>query len=476
MTVRSAFAHVGSSDSPRLTSTYQAYWHQACGGGVVGKLHSVRKLHPDQTPGTLLKSEGNGAPYHHDECRAISTAERKRIGSFPDQFGFTDRDAATQRIGNSVPPLFMRAIARHIRSLPPMPLTTGAASYKAALDAAWAEHLAPRAADAPTVISTFAGCGGSSLGYSMAGFRELLAVEWEQNAADTFRLNFPEVPLYHGDIAKLSVDEALRRTGLAPGELDVFDGSPPCQGFSTAGKRDFGDGRNQLFREYVRLLRGLRPKVFVMENVSGMVKGKMKVIFAEILRELKASGYAVKARLLNAMFFGVPQSRERMIFIGVRNDLAIEPSHPQGSAKVVSVREALKALPSLDGHRHVSSRVAAACKVAHPGFHTGLGSRGMGTALLETSGKSSSGMSLAWPSWDRPCFTICKQEIADSGTLHPSGERYLHPEEIARVGSFPDAFTFIGNRKMVIERVGNSVPPLLMRAVSRHIATSILAS
>lgn len=100
----------------------------------------------------------------------------------------------------------------------------------------------------------------------------------------------------------------------------------------------------------------------------------------------------------------------------------------------------------------------------------------MGTALLETSGKSSSGMSLAWPSWDRPCFTICKQEIADSGTLHPSGERYLHPAEIARIGSFPDAFTFIGNRKMVIERVGNSVPPLLMRAVSRHIATSILAS
>ena len=110
--------------------------------------------------------------------------------------------------------------------------------YPALLAEAWAQHLAPRDANAPTVISTFAGCGGSSLGYHMAGFRELLAVEWEQNAADTFRLNFPDVPLYHGDIAKLSVAECLRLAGVAPGELDVFDGSPPCQGFSTSGTRD----------------------------------------------------------------------------------------------------------------------------------------------------------------------------------------------------------------------------------------------
>ena len=190
--------------------------------------------------------------------------------------------------------------------------TSSHSSYLDVLDAAWAQHLAPRAADAPTVISTFAGCGGSSLGYSMAGYRELLAVEWDQNAVDTFRLNFPDVPVYHGDIAKLSVDECLERAGLRAGELDVFDGSPPCQGFSTAGKRAMDDPRNQLFREYVRLLRGLQPKVFVMENVSGMVKGKMKLIFADILRELKASGYLVSARLMNAMYFNVPQSRERM--------------------------------------------------------------------------------------------------------------------------------------------------------------------
>jgi DNA (cytosine-5)-methyltransferase 1 len=191
-------------------------------------------------------------------------------------------------------------------------------NYPAHLEACWQEHLAPRAADAPTVVSLFAGCGGSSLGYSMAGFREILAVEWDEHAVETFKANFPDVPVWRGDIAELSVEECLRLTGLQPGELDGF---PPCQGFSTAGKRKMDDGRNQLFQEYVRLLRGLRPKVLVMENVSGMVKGKMKLIFVEILRELKASGYKVSARLMNAMYFGVPQSRERMIFIGVRKDL-----------------------------------------------------------------------------------------------------------------------------------------------------------
>ena len=181
--------------------------------------------------------------------------------------------------------------------------TDGRNKYLDILDEAWRQHLAPRESGAPTVISTFAGGGGSSLGYSMAGFKELLAVEWDQNAVDTFKLNFPDVPVYHGDIAALSVNEVFRLTGLKEGELDVFDGSPPCQGFSTAGKREMSDSRNMLFREYVRLLRGLKPKVFVMENVSGMVKGKMKLIFAEIMRELKASGYKVSARLMNAMYF-----------------------------------------------------------------------------------------------------------------------------------------------------------------------------
>jgi DNA (cytosine-5)-methyltransferase 1 len=127
--------------------------------------------------------------------------------------------------------------------------------YPAILAEAWAQHLAPRQSDAPTVISTFAGAGGSSLGYSMAGYRELLAVEWDDNAVATFRLNFPDVPIYHGDIARLSIEQCMELAGLTePGQLDLFDGSPPCQGFSIAGKRNMDDSRNQLFREYVRCI------------------------------------------------------------------------------------------------------------------------------------------------------------------------------------------------------------------------------
>ena len=108
----------------------------------------------------------------------------------------------------------------------------------------------------------------------------------------------------------------------------MLDGSPPCQGFSMAGSRELDDPRNGLFREFVRLLRGLRPRAFVLENVPGLVRGRMRLVFADMLRELKASGYRVSARVLDAAYFGVPQHRQRLIVVGARDDLGIEPSHP----------------------------------------------------------------------------------------------------------------------------------------------------
>lgn len=329
-------------------------------------------------------------------------------------------------------------------------------SYVDLLDAAWQDHLAPRRDDAPTVISTFAGCGGSSLGYSMAGYRELLAVEWEQNAVDTFRLNFPDVPVYHGDIAALSVDECLEMTGLQPGELDVFDGSPPCQGFSTAGKRQIDDPRNQLFREYVRLLNGLRPKVFVMENVSGMIKGKMKLLFAEILRELKACGYRVSARLLNAMYFNVPQSRQRMIFIGVRDDLGIEPSHPVAQGRPFTLRDALTPPPSPKNHGDKVSELRSKRWAETP----------RGKAHHER-------FSLLRTDWMKPVPTILKVS-GSGGHMHPDEPRLLNTGELQRCASFPDAYDFHGDWGKSVQRIGNTVPPFLMRAIAAHIDATIL--
>ena len=337
--------------------------------------------------------------------------------------------------------------------------------YLTILEDAWKQHLEPRGDNAPTVISLFAGCGGSSLGYSMAGFRELLAVEWDDNAVDTFSLNFPDVPVYHGDIAKLSVDECLSLTGLQPGELDVLDGSPPCQGFSTAGKRMMEDPRNSLFREYIRLLRGLKPKVFVMENVSGMVKGKMKLIFVEILKELKVSGYKVSARLLNAMYFNVPQSRQRMIFIGVRDDLGIEPGHPKAESKPFTVRDALNNLPK------DFDAIAPVVRVRVPQMMMDC-KPGMSLAASMRIEKFYSWVRAAW---NEPCMTIQKSvTFGGFSVWHPEENRSLSGRELARIGSYPDYFRFIGNYKDWTNRIGNSVPPLFMRAIAKHIRQEIL--
>ena len=193
-----------------------------------------------------------------------------------------------------------------------------------------------------SLVSLFAGCGGSSLGYKQAGFDIRLAVEWDTKAADVYRRNFPETSIFGGDIADLTAEEALEITGLQPGELDVLDGSPPCQGFSTAGARNFTDSRNRLFEQYVRMIDVFRPKILIMENVSGLRKGKMKLMFAEMTIALKQAGYRVSCRELNAWWYGVPQDRRRLIWVGVRDDLDMEPGHPAPTVKrPVSVQEAL---------------------------------------------------------------------------------------------------------------------------------------
>lgn len=340
-------------------------------------------------------------------------------------------------------------------------------TYLEILEAAWQDHLASRADDAPTVISTFAGGGGSSLGYSMAGYRELLAVEWDDNAVATFKANFPDVPVYHGDIAKLSVAECLQMAGIEPGDLDVFDGSPPCQGFSTAGKRIMDDPRNQLFREYVRLLRGLRPKVFVMENVSGMVKGKMKLIFAEILRELKASGYKVSARLMNAKYFNVPQSRERMIFIGVRDDLGVEPSHPKAESGIIpsKVIEGARGDGTNGECLLLSGKTSRYIELLKPGQR-------LEQLYEQINGKGKKAyfaFSRLHP--DRPSRTIAKDS---PGLFHYSENRTLSIGEYKRIASFPDHYEFIGAFSPALNRIGNSVPPLFMKSLATHIRTAIL--
>jgi len=335
-------------------------------------------------------------------------------------------------------------------------------SYVEQLGEAWKLHLADREIDAPTVISTFAGCGGSSLGYSMAGFRELLAAEWDDNAVAVFKLNLPDVPIYHGDIAKLTAERVLELTGLEKGQLDVLDGSPPCQGFSTSGKRKFDDSRNSLFMEFARLLRGLQPKTFVMENVSGMVKGVMKFIFVKVLKELKACGYQVRARLLNAKHYGVPQNRERVIFVGVRNDFGMDVSHPKGNLKILTMRDALAGLSETEQDEAADH----VWKVPAEKWIKLINKTKMGSRLVPKA-------FVIRPYWDKPSPTqqhgLGNVPAPRTSLLHPSQSRTLSIREMARCQSFPDEFRFINALMSGQSRIGNSVPPLFMRALANHV-------
>lgn len=202
------------------------------------------------------------------------------------------------------------------------------------------------------VVSTFSGGGGSCLGYRMAGFKVVWANEFIPAARDTYKANFEDTILDPRDIRHVQPEDILKATGLDVGEVDLLDGSPPCASFSTAGKREAAWGKvkaysdsaqrvDDLFFEYARILQGLQPKTFVAENVSGLVKGTAKGYFKDILAALKGCGYRVAARLLDAQWLGVPQTRQRLIFVGVRNDLTQEPTHPNPLPYRYNVRDAL---------------------------------------------------------------------------------------------------------------------------------------
>ena len=314
-----------------------------------------------------------------------------------------------------------------------------------------------------TVISTFAGCGGSSLGYKWAGFKELLAIDFDKNAVETFRLNFPEVPIWEKDICKVTSEEILEFCQIKKGELDILDGSPPCQGFSTSGKRKVNDARNSLFKEYVRLIEGLQPKVFVMENVSGMIKGTMKGIFIEIMATLKSLGYEVKCKLMNAKYYEVPQSRERVIFIGVRKDLNKIPSYPEPSKKLITFGESTKEI-----NGNIMPPPLSKCfKEFVPKMRQGqciadfLKNKHFQTQRIYNN---------------KPCPTITKiiGGIGFGSLIHPFENRVLSEKELLRVCSFPDNFILIGKYQDKKARLGNSVMPKFMYHIAKYIKDNIL--
>lgn len=405
----------------------------------------------------------------------------KLFQSFPPAFRIlgSHRTQKLKQVSNAVPPFLMWAIAKQVaQELFKMAASKldqkDFKSYVELLNAAWALHLAPRATNAPTVISLFAGCGGSSLGYSMAGYRELLAVDFDEGCAETFQSNFLDIPFLVANVQELSAKQLIKEAGLlGPKELDVLDGSPPCQGFSTAGNRNLWDLRNELYQEFARLLEGVQPKAFIMENVSGMVKGKMRLVFANCTRALKGAGYQVMCRLVDAKWFNVPQERKRLIWLGIRNDLKHIPSWPLAQARPVTIRQAIRDLSEAQN--------ASTDHIWINESPTGRNTRTYQLALKARQGQKYAGHQRR-TIWNEPFPTITKSSkegmnippYLRNSHCHPIWTRTFSIRENARAMSFPDDFQFAGMQTDKQSRIGNSVPPLMMRVIAQHIRTEIL--
>lgn len=334
---------------------------------------------------------------------------------------------------------------------------------------------------------------------------------------------------------------------MKAGALDLMDGSPPCASFSTAGKRSQDWGRvkkysdtaqrtDDLFFEYARLLKGIRPRVFVAENVSGLVRGVSKGYFLEILSALKACGYRVRARLLDAQWLGVPQVRQRLIFIGVRDDLPTEPVFPTPLPYRYSVREALpwiirgKYGAAWQRADEPSPTVSASLAYNPASNHQGLElvearvihdtrgnrpavdvtDRPCATITVGTKSVNASHYQIVRPKvekesdigryaigreWDRlgagqkgrylnfikphihrPCPTVTQTGgiTGAASVVHPTEKRKFSIAEFKRICGFPDDFILTGSYAQQWERLGRAVPPVMMFHIARTLRDEVL--
>jgi DNA (cytosine-5)-methyltransferase 1 len=325
------------------------------------------------------------------------------------------------------------------------------------------------------VASTFSGCGGSCLGYRMAGYRVVYANEFIPEAQATYKANHPNSFLDPRDIRTIQPAEIFEASGIATGELDLLDGSPPCSAFSTAGKREGGWGEvkkysdteqrvDDLFFEYVRLLKGLQPKVFVAENVTGLIKGTAKGYFKVILAAMKEAGYNVTCRVLDSRWLGVPQARQRTIFIGTRKDLSVLPVHPQPLPYCYTIGEALENVPTPSLFRPLTAgtRLHDYWEASKPGDQFNkISKKRRGVDAFYSHIKMS-------PARQANTITqVCAM-------YHWDEPRSLTIAELKRVSGFPDDFILTGSFSKQWERIGRAVPPVMMSHVAATIESKIL--
>ncbi|MFK4898295.1 DNA cytosine methyltransferase [Lactococcus petauri] len=371
-------------------------------------------------------------------------------------------------------------------------------------------------------LDLFAGAGGFSYGMESAGIDVIAAIEYDKKIAKTYKVNHPHTFMINEDIRRVpATRDDLHGIKDMPAISDIFQdecidiifGGPPCQGFSMAGRRIrrnksfFDDERNLLFLEFLRMVERLKPKIFVIENVPGILNfdgGKVK---NEIYEKFGKLGYNVSAKILSAEKFGVPQKRKRAIFIGNRlgiDSTTLFPEEINGEENEVTVWEAIGDLPSLnsgegnelseyntspisqyqqimrdtkDGKffNHVASvhkeSTIDILKMVKPG-------QTMKDLPIDMQTKSVHSGAYGRMLKDEPSYTLTTRINTPSvGRItHPIDNRTITPREAARIQSFPDSYHFIGDITTVGIQIGNSVPPLLGKAIGDSIVSKVFKS
>lgn len=297
------------------------------------------------------------------------------------------------------------------------------------------------------VVSLFSGAGGLDLGFQMAGHEIVWANDIYEDAVASYRNNLGN-HIVCGDISDISPDDIP--------DCDIVIGGFPCQGFSVANtKRNAADKRNTLYKQLIRVIDAKRPMFFLAENVKGITTLEHGKVFQMILDDFSAMGYKVVSNTLNAADYGVPQTRLRVIIVGVRDDIDFDYVFPQptnskdgvnGLPTWVSVAKAMAPIPDPDKPNNLPNHDYSKYKLNFNGY---LGHRELDP--------------------EKPAPTVTARGDDRGGVVvlpHPNGQRRMSCRELAAVQSFPLDYVFSGNRSSVYRQIGNAVPPLLGYAVA----------
>ncbi|MDR1966220.1 MAG: DNA cytosine methyltransferase [Synergistaceae bacterium] len=298
------------------------------------------------------------------------------------------------------------------------------------------------------VVSLFSGAGGLDLGFIMAGHEIIWANDVFADAVETYRRNIGN---------HIVCEDIFLIDASAVPDCDIIIGGFPCQGFSVANtKRCEGDSRNVLYKQLIRIIEAKKPSFFVAENVKGILSLGNGRVAQMILDDFTKMGYKVQAKLLNAADYGVPQTRQRVFFVGVRNGTNFvyefpKPTHSpdggDGLKKWVGVQDALKILPDPDQPNDIPNHVYSNYKLRFNGY--------LGHRTIDPN---------------KPAPTVTARGDDRGGVVvlhHPNNKRRMSCRELATVQGFPIRFEFCGNRSSVYRQIGNAVPPLLASAVAR---------